>query len=255
MGSSRYQIPPVQSPHVTAPTTFEQRLTAIGGVVLCSDIPTRLRSVFCSTLWASAPARRRQLEPRYVATLSLLDSVLLIGMMWTFMRLRGDRPRDVFIGPSPIASAKPRRPAADLCRVPHRAAVIMLSVRALLPWTHNVETNPLQGLLGRPADIAVFAVVAVVAGGVREELQRAFLMNRFNDGSAARSSASSSPVPHSAWGASCKAGTQRSPPLCSGRSGRRFMSRRRSAIAPVVSHSGFNLLQLVQLVIVRSTAA
>ena len=39
--------------------------------------------------------------------------------------------------------------------------------------------HPLQELIRTPGDVALFAIVVVVAGGVREELQRAFLLHWF----------------------------------------------------------------------------
>ena len=39
--------------------------------------------------------------------------------------------------------------------------------------------NPLEGFLGTQTGIGMFLVVVIVAGGVREELQRAFLLHRF----------------------------------------------------------------------------
>jgi membrane protease YdiL (CAAX protease family) len=44
---------------------------------------------------------------------------------------------------------------------------------------HDVTTNPFQGLIRTRGDALMFAAVAVVGGGVREEVQRAFILNRF----------------------------------------------------------------------------
>src|SRR5690606_36141747 len=38
---------------------------------------------------------------------------------------------------------------------------------------------PLQAMLETPVRLAIFAVVVVVAGGIREEVQRAFILHRF----------------------------------------------------------------------------
>lgn len=242
-------------PHLAAPTSLEQRLTALGEVVLCSDIPTQFAlGLLFNALGFSALHGDGSLSLSYVATLSLLDSALLIAMMWTFLRLRGDSPRDVFVGPSPVAAEI--RAGVPLIFVAFLvAAAVILTVRAVLPWTHNVETNPLQGLLQRPIDVAVFALVAVVAGGVREELQRAFLMNRFERwlGGPAVGIIVASTVfglGHILQGWDAAVAT-----AVLGAFWATVYVKRRSAIAPVVSHSGFNLLQLVQLVVLRSASA
>ena len=57
---------------------------------------------------------------------------------------------------------------------------VMLTVRRFAPSLHNVAENPLQELLRSPRDAWLFALVVVVAGGVREEIQRAFLLHRFD---------------------------------------------------------------------------
>jgi membrane protease YdiL (CAAX protease family) len=56
---------------------------------------------------------------------------------------------------------------------------IVLGLRAIAPWTHTVAESPLEQYMRNPLDTAIFAVVAVLAGGVREELQRAFILHRF----------------------------------------------------------------------------
>ena len=61
------------------------------------------------------------------------------------------------------------------------AIVILVSVlvRLFAPSLHNVPENPLQAFLGTQAGLWMFLFVVIVAGGVREELQRAFLLHRF----------------------------------------------------------------------------
>ena len=58
--------------------------------------------------------------------------------------------------------------------------VILTSVRLFAPVLHNVETNPLEEMAtGGVVNAAAFGVVGILAGGVREELQRAFMLRRF----------------------------------------------------------------------------
>ena len=57
--------------------------------------------------------------------------------------------------------------------------LLLNALMALAPWLHNVPTNPLENMAGTAAGAAVLGVVAIFAGGVREELQRAFLLRRF----------------------------------------------------------------------------
>jgi membrane protease YdiL (CAAX protease family) len=57
---------------------------------------------------------------------------------------------------------------------------VMAGVRHVAPWMHNVVENPMEGLIQSRLDAALFIVIAVVGGGVREEVQRAFILHRFD---------------------------------------------------------------------------
>lgn len=127
------------------------------------------------------------------------------------------------------------------------AAGVLLTIRAIAPSLHNVADNPFQQLMRSPTDAVLFALVAVVAGGVREELQRAFLLNRFERWLGG--STVGVIVASAAFGAGhLQQGVDAA--LATGLLGAYWAIvylRRRSVVAPMVSHAGFNLLQLVQL--------
>jgi membrane protease YdiL (CAAX protease family) len=57
--------------------------------------------------------------------------------------------------------------------------VTSLVIRLVAPQLHNVEQNPFEGLLGTETGLLAFLFVVIVAGGLREELQRVFLLHRF----------------------------------------------------------------------------
>jgi hypothetical protein len=76
----------------------------------------------------------------------------------------------------------PREAALGLVLVPVVFGVVAglgWLVQHQAPWLHNVPDNPLASLLRRPLDYVVVGAVAVVAGGLREEIQRAFVLHRF----------------------------------------------------------------------------
>jgi membrane protease YdiL (CAAX protease family) len=50
---------------------------------------------------------------------------------------------------------------------------------ALFPSLDTVRTSPIEAFMRTPFEAAIFMVVVVLAGGVREELQRAFILHRF----------------------------------------------------------------------------
>jgi membrane protease YdiL (CAAX protease family) len=129
---------------------------------------------------------------------------------------------------------------------------VLLSIRFLLPWLHSVELNPLEGLLSSRRDALWFGLVVVVAGGVREEIQRAFLLHRFEVwlggstvGVIVTSVAFGAGHVLQGYDAAIVTGLL-------GAIWAVVYVRRRSAVAPMVSHAAFDLLQIVQFVILRT---
>jgi membrane protease YdiL (CAAX protease family) len=104
----------------------------------------------------------------------------------------------------------------------------------------------LQDLVRTPTDAVLFAVVLIVAGGVREEVQRAFLLRRFDRWlGGARVGLVVTSVAfgagHFIQGADAAVAT-----AVLGAFWGVVYLRRRSIGAPVVSHAGFNLVQVLQ---------
>jgi membrane protease YdiL (CAAX protease family) len=171
--------------------------------------------------------------------------MLLIALVLAFLYAHGERPRDVFIGnrsvPNEIALGVPLTLAALVL-----AAAVLLTVQHVAPSLHSVERNPLQGLLRSPRDAWLFAMVVVVAGGVREEVQRAFQLHRFDvwlggGGIGVAVTSVAFGGGHLLQGKDAALATG----LLGAFWGVVYL-RRRSAVAAMVSHAGFNLLQIVQ---------
>jgi membrane protease YdiL (CAAX protease family) len=130
--------------------------------------------------------------------------------------------------------------------------VLLNIMRLWTPWLHNVETNPLEQLASTPGEAAALAAVAIIAGGVREELQRAFLLRRFelHLGGAVIGVALLGVgfgLGHivQGWDAVFTTGLL-------GVFWSTIYLRRRSVIAPVVSHSGFNSLEILRVALTGS---
>jgi len=56
--------------------------------------------------------------------------------------------------------------------------IVALVFRLYLPRFY-IEKNPLTEIIQTPSQLALFIISALVAGGIKEELQRAFILNRF----------------------------------------------------------------------------
>src|SRR5262249_40407914 len=102
----------------------------------------------------------------------------LIGLILLFLLARGDRPAQVLFGERrvmPEAAAGIGLMFASMLL----AMGVLILIQLVAPGLRTVEHNPLQDLLRTPRNAALFGLVVIVAGGIREEIQRAFLLNRF----------------------------------------------------------------------------
>ena len=150
-------------------------------IILCSGYPTQLWIGFLLQASGLDPLRPDgALSATFIFTLSLIDTVVLLTLIvWLLVR-RGERPGQVFFGERPIAGEA----ITGVLSVPLVFAVVValtIVIRRFAPSLHNVPHNPLEALLGTQAGLVMFLFVVIVAGGVREELQRAFLLHRFRD--------------------------------------------------------------------------
>jgi membrane protease YdiL (CAAX protease family) len=126
------------------------------------------------------------------------------------------------------------------------AALVLMVVHLLAPSLHNVSKNPLETLLGSPTRAVLFGLVVIVSGGLREEVQRAFILHRFEQhlGGARLGLVLSSlafGAGHLIQGWDAAFATAALGALW----GLLYLARR-SIAAPAVSHAGFDLAQIIR---------
>src|SRR6185436_20314972 len=123
---------------------------------------------------------------------------------------------------------------------------VLVVVQLVAPSLRNVPHNPLQDLVRNRWDAVIFAFVVMIAGGVREEIQRGFVLRRFEQylGGGAVGLVVFSGVfglGHLDQGHDVALATA----ILGAFWGAVFL-RRRSIAGPMVGHAGFNLLQVVK---------
>lgn len=154
---------------------------ALGDVVLCSGLPTQLATAGLARLAGLGtldPDGRLSL--RFVATVSAGDTVLLLGLIFWRFHQRGESARAVLLGPRPQG----RELTLGVALAPLLVVFIVTGIwtlRSLWPALGNVPVNPLEAMAGTAGGAVALAAIAMVAGGVREEVQRGFLLHRFRD--------------------------------------------------------------------------
>ena len=205
------------------------------------------------TLAGFTPLVEGRLSFAYIATLLLVDATLVIALIFWLLRRRGERPRDVFLGVRPVGAEI--RLGIGLTAVVFALAVVVLSAaRTFFPSLHNVKENPLQDLIQTPLQALLLAAVATISGGLREEIQRAFIVHRFEQylGGAHIGLILYSLVfglGHSLQGWDAVVATA----LLGLFWGSVYIARR-SIVAPVVSHSGFNAAEIFVFLATRSAS-
>lgn len=236
---------PPPAAHGPVTTGWAARIIALFEVIICSDYPTQIVLATAFASFGYTPfTHAHRLSVSYVVALSLIDTGLLVGLIVLFLRAHGERPRDIFLG---------RRPAAREAAlgVPLIVAAFLLGITVLgliqhfAPSLHTVPRNPLEDLIRSGRDAWLFALVVVVAGGVREELQRAFLLHRFSQ--SLGGAWVGVVVTSVAFGAGHLV-QGRDAMVATGTLGAFWAVvylARRSVLAPMVSHAGFDLIEIV----------
>lgn len=236
-------------PIVAAPVLPIERAAAALEVILCSGIPTQ---VIIVTVMAGFGIQPRladgSFNAPFVFALTLLDTLLLVGLVAFFLRAHREPIRQSLFGFRPIG----REALFGIALIPASFMVVvfvLLLVQLAAPWLRNVPHNPLADLAKTRIEAIVFVFVVMIAGGVREEIQRAFVLRRFErylGGGAVglvvfsclfglghleqgRDVALATAILGAFWGA--------------------IFLRRRSIAAPMVGHAGFNLLQVIKFLV------
>jgi membrane protease YdiL (CAAX protease family) len=194
-----------------------------------------------------------QLSPPFAFALLVIDSMVLIALMVWLTRAHGESPRALWIGDRPILGEV----GVGIALVPlvfMLVGLLMTGLLRLLPGLHNVADNPIEQLAaGGPQDAALLGMIAILAGGVREELQRAFLLRRFEQhlggplvGVVVLSAAFGLGHYPQGWDAVIVTGLL-------GALWAVVYLRRRSSVAPMVSHAGFNSLEVLRVALTGSS--
>lgn len=224
----------------------------VQAIAVCG-IPTQLFVAVVLIFIVQMPpvAADGSLSLEFIATVSFLDTALIAIFILIFLLVSRETSRDVYLGQRPVL----KEAALGLALVPV-AFILVVSlvygVRAIAPWMHNVKVSPFEAFMGNPLDAAIFLAVAVLAGGVREELQRGFILHRFGQslggmwvGNLTFGLAFGLLHVDQGWDIALVIGTL-------GLAWGAFFIRRRSVVVSAVNHAGFNAANVLQQIIVTS---
>jgi membrane protease YdiL (CAAX protease family) len=116
---------------------------------------------------------------RSLAAFTLLSSLLMVLLITLLLRLRGESLASLCLGGSALSW---RDVGLGIGLVPGIFLVSFVAKSLIRHWAGSLysgERNVLEDLMRTPADLGLFVGVALIAGGLREEMQRAFIIRRF----------------------------------------------------------------------------
>jgi membrane protease YdiL (CAAX protease family) len=237
--------PPISEP-VSTRIFPVQRAGAAFEVLLCSGFPSQLIiSAVLIGLGMRPQTAEGKFNAPFIFALTLADTVLLVGLILLFFRAHGQTIREQLF----TRGRTGRELLYGITLIPISFLVVVLVlmlVQLVAPSLRNVPHNPLADLAKTPGQAILFAFVVMIAGGVREEIQRGFILRRFEQYlgggivglivfstlfglghvEQGRDVALATAVLGAFWGA--------------------VFLRRRSVAGPMVGHAGFNLLQVAK---------
>jgi uncharacterized protein len=166
------EAPPVEAAPRSAPI---DRVQALIEVLLASGV--------LSSLLAAVPFSVRKIganllqDARLVSAFILLEAAITLLIVLALLKIHRETLSEMGLNRKRWAV----NALAGLALLPvfflTNAAVAEL-FRRFLP-RFFMDRNPLVELIHTPRDLALFLTSAVVAGGIKEELQRAFILTRF----------------------------------------------------------------------------
>lgn len=173
------ELEPLAPPPPKAVVAPIDRIAAAFEVILCSGFPTQLMII---AALGSAGMRPRtaggELSAPFIFALTLLDTLLVVSLVAFFFRGRRESFAEQLFG----ARATGREVLLGFALIPASfflVVLVLLLLQLVAPGLRNVPHNPLADLVKTRLDAAIFAFVVMVAGGVREEVQRGFVLRRF----------------------------------------------------------------------------
>lgn len=225
-----------------------ERAAAALEVILCSGFPTQLVLItVLSTFGMHMRLADGRLSPPFIFVLTFADTLLLVGLIAFFFRAHRESMVDELFG----SRVTTRDVVLGVVLVPTSFFLIvfvLMLLQAAAPSLRNVTHNPLADLVKTRADAVLFALVVMIAGGVREEIQRGFVLRRFEQYlgggtlglvlfslvfglghvEQGRDVALATAVLGAFWGA--------------------IYLRRRTVLPAMIGHAGFNLAQVVKFI-------
>jgi membrane protease YdiL (CAAX protease family) len=170
----------IEAPAGAEPVRAPSPAVAVIEVVMASGFPTQFALgalLLAAGVMPFGPDG--SLSMAYLSILMPADTLLIAALVVWRLRAGGERVSEVLAG---------RRSWTRECwlgvglipLVFGGVVLTMLLLRTVWPSLHNVQANPFQALIKSPLDAVLLGALVIVTGGIKEEVQRAFVLHRFD---------------------------------------------------------------------------
>lgn len=126
-----------------------------------------------------AEERRFLKDARWITGFVLIEAAVALMLVLALLHLHREKLRDLGLH----AAGWRKNVAIGLALVPCLFLIngsVALLIRRFFPAFY-MERNPLIDTIRTPRDLALFLFAVLFAGGLKEEIQRAFILTRFRD--------------------------------------------------------------------------
>ena len=220
-------------------------------VMCCGQLPTQTVIYGVLVLVGMKPPVGDALPLPFFAALSLIDTAVVTLMIFVFLRGSGESIRQVFFG-GRILSKEITLGFILIPVILVGTGILMGVVRLAFPGLHNVKISPFDAFVDTGWHAALFVFTVIVAGGFREELARGFMLHRFDQklggiwvGQAIYTVLFGAAHYTQGWDAVVTIGAL-------GFFWGLLYIKRRSVAAAMVSHAGFDTLQVLGQLLIKT---
>ena len=167
----------------SSPSVWTQRLQALWEIILVSGVVSSLLtslifSVVFAVIYRGAKRfKLMEMDFGFLAAYLFFESAVTFLILWMLMKARRETLSSLGLSLKQWKTNIFWGIVAAPCLLVV-SGITGLVFKYFLP-EYFLEKNPLMEMIHSPLHLVLFVLVAIIAGGVKEELQRAFILNRF----------------------------------------------------------------------------
>ena len=158
--------------------TWVERVQALLEVLLLGGLVSSYVAIVPLQL-LGAEERRFLKDARWITGFVIMEAAVALMLVLALLHIHRQKPSHLGLH----AAAWRKNVAIGVALVPLLFlinGIVALLIRRFLPAFY-MEDNPLIQTIRTPRDLALFLTAVLFAGGLKEEIQRAFILTRFRD--------------------------------------------------------------------------